>query len=506
LTRSGFASGNFRTFGIRISVDVVLGNPIDAAASIPKEANMLPVKPLLVVLPTLSMLLLLSGCGGSAALKPPERAPAYLIHDVAVLDPNESALSPPQDVLVVGGTIEEVGDLAAHALPAGVRKLDGTGLILTPGLMDLHVHVFDEADLAASLAHGVTTIRNLGGMPFHLPLAQRVAAGRVAGPRLITTGTILNQRGGRNTNPLQTLVSGPQEARRAVRRQHDQGYRHLKLYSNVSRENFAAILAEADRLGMSVSGHPVEGTESDPMDIAATLEAGFRTIEHAESIVWHGLADKIDRQGMDRLAAEIADAGVTVSPTLTVHANLARIVETRGAHIDRADMAGFNPVIFKFQQSEYEHWSNLEASDRPRMQVAYEEFVGALHAAGVPLVISSDAGVMATPHGVSAIEELEALVRAGLTPDDAWRAGTINAAVIMAPEVRAGRIARGLAADMVLLDADPRQDFQILRRPVGVMANGYWFDEAALQTLRNASCRPNKWRTRWRLLKHILAR
>jgi len=469
-----------------------------------KETCMRQIKSILIALSGLVLLPLIAACGVPAALDRPERAPAYLIGNVAVLDPDESTLSPPQDVLVIGGAIEAVGDLAGRALPDGVQLIDGAGLVLMPGLMDLHVHIFDEADLAASLAHGVTTVRNLGGMPFHLPMAQRIEEGRLAGPRLITTGTILNERGGRNANPLQTLISGPDEARRAVRRQYRQGYRHLKLYSNVSRESFAAILDEAGRLGMTVSGHPVEGTEADPMDISMTLASDFRTIEHAESIIWHALNDDIDPERMRGLAADIARAGATVTPTLIVHANLARIVETRGAHIERADMDGFNPVIFNFQRGEYEYWASRETSDRPRMQAAYETFTGMLHAAGVPLVLGSDAGVMATPHGVSAIEEMEALVRAGLTPAAALRAGTVNAAAVL--ELRAGRIAPGLAADLVLLDADPREDFQILRRPVGVMANGYWYDAEALEALRDASRRPNVWRTRLRMLAHFLAR
>lgn len=464
---------------------------------------MFPTKPVRIALFAL-LLLILCGCGTPSALQPPEQAPAYLIRDVAVLDPAETALSSPQDILVIGDTIEAVGDLATRAVPEGVHVIDGAGLVLMPGLMDLHVHIFDEADLAASLVHGVTTVRNLGGMPFHLPMARRIAEGRLAGPRLITTGTILNERGGRNANPLQTLISGPQEARRAVRRQYEQGYRHLKLYSNVARESFAAILDEADRLGMSVSGHPVEGGEVDPMDISRTLASDFRTVEHAESIVWHGLDDNTDPEGMRRLAEDFARSGVTVSPTLAVHANLARIVETNGTHTERADMEGFNPVIFNFQRGEYDFWAGQEESDRPRMQAAYEAFTGALHAAGVPLVVSSDAGVMATPHGVSAIEELEALVRAGLTPTEALRAGSLNAAAVL--ELRAGQIAPGLAADLVLLDADPREDFQILRRPVGVMANGFWYDSAALDVLREASRHPSVWRTRWRLLTHFLAR
>lgn len=464
------------------------------------------IKSVLIGLLGLVLLSFIAGCGTPTGFQPPEQATAYLIRNVAVLDPDENMLSPPQDVLVVGGLIEAMGNLAGHAMPTGVHVVDGTGLVLMPGLMDLHVHIFDEADLAASLVHGVTTVRNLGGMPFHLPMARRIAEGRLAGPRLITTGTILNERGGRNSNPLQTLISGPDEARQAVRRQYERDYRHLKLYSNVSRESFAAIMDEAAQLGMTVSGHPVEGTEADPMPIEATLAAGFLTIEHAESIIWHGLDDDTDPDRMRRLAGDIARSGVTVSLTLAVHANLARIVETRGAHLARADMDGFNPVIFNFQQGEYDYWASRETSDRPRMQAAYETFTGMLYDAGVPLVVSSDAGVMATPHGVSAIEELEALVRAGLTPDAALRAGTLNAAAVLAPEVRAGRIEPGFDADLVLLDADPREDFQILRRPVGVMANGHWYDAAALETLRDASRHPGVWRTRWRMLGHFLAR
>ncbi|MCH8491062.1 MAG: amidohydrolase family protein [Oceanicaulis sp.] len=464
------------------------------------------MKSVLIAMLGLALLPLIAACGVPAALDRPEQASAYLIGNVAVLDPDESALSAPQDVLVIGGAIEAMGDLAGHAMPEGVQMIDGTGLVLMPGLMDMHVHIFDEADLASSLAHGVTTVRNLAGMPFHLPMAQRIADGRLAGPRLITTGAILNERGGRNTNPLQTLISGPDEARRAVRRQYAQGYRHLKLYSNVSRESFAAILEEAARLGMTVSGHPVEGTEADPMPIDDTLAAGFASIEHAESIIWHALNDDIDPERMRGLAADIARAGATITPTLIVHANLARIVETRGAHIERADMAGFNPVIFDSQRGEYAYWASRETSDRPRMQAAYETFTGMLYDAGVPLLLGSDAGVMATPHGVSAIEELEALVRAGLTPAAALRTGTVNAAAVLAPEIRAGRIEPGFAADLVLLGADPREDFQILRRPVGVMANGYWYDEAALEALRDASQRPEVCRTRLRMRRHFLAR
>jgi len=448
--------------------------------------------------------LVMTACGSPAALTPPDRAPAYLFRSVAVLDPAMADTAPPQEVLVVDGFIAEVGHIDPARIPHGTQEIEGRGLVLMPGLVDMHVHVFDEADLAANLVHGVTTVRNLGGLPFHLPMAARIADGQLAGPRLVTTGTIINERGGRNANPLQVLVSGAEEARREVRRQYEQGYRHLKVYSNLSRESFAAILAEADRLGMTVSGHPVEGTPEAPVGIGETLAAGMTTVEHAESIVWHGLDDDPDPAGMRRLAAAFARSGVTVDPTLVVHANLARIVETRGGHLDRPDMAGFNPVVYGFERETYDFWAGYDGLDRTRMQAVYEAFTGQLHAAGVPLVVGTDAGIMATPHGVSAIEELEALVRAGLSPAEALEAATVNAATALDRPGLTGRPLPGSAADLVLLSADPRTDFQVLRRPEGVMAGGVWYDGAALEALRDEARNPSVWRTRWRLLMHLL--
>lgn len=266
------------------------------------------------------------------------------------------------------------------------------------------------------------------------------------------------------------------------------------------------MLDEAARLGMTVSGHPVEGSPEDPMDIAETLAAGMTTIEHAESIVWHGLEDDPDPAGMRRLAADFAAAGATVTPTLIVHANLAKIVETRGSHLDRADMAGFNPVVHGFERDTYDFWSGYEGLDRTRMQLVYEAFTDELHRAGVRLVVGTDAGIMATPHGVSVIEEMELLVRAGLSPAEALRAATVNSAAVLGMDGMLGCVEAGCRADLVLLPADPRADFQFLRYPAGVMANGVWYDAGALDRLRASAGRPSVWRTRWRLLMHLLQR
>lgn len=104
--------------------------------------------------------------------------------------------------------------------------MDGAGRTLIPGLIDAPIYLNDEAELAAYLAHGVTGVRNMSGYPFHLRLSERISNGALLGPDFITTGPILNSPGS-NQNILQQTVSSGDEARAAVRAQHDAGWAWL---------------------------------------------------------------------------------------------------------------------------------------------------------------------------------------------------------------------------------------------------------------------------------------
>lgn len=440
------------------------------------------------------------------AMEPDRNASrTWLIEHATLFDPDAGTRQAGQSVLVQDGQIARVGPDGMSGIGPDIPRIDAQGRTLMPGLIDMHVHVFDEVDLAAGLAHGVTTVRNMGGMPFHLPLAARIDAGRLYGPRLITTGAIINERGGRNANLLHEVVSGGDEARAAVRRQYAAGFRHLKLYSNLSRESFAAIREEAAALGMTMSGHPVEGTQDDPLPFTDTLPADFATIEHTESIVWHGLSDHTDPEGAQTLAQAVAAASATVDPTLVVHENLARIVETRGAHLLRPEMEGYNPVVAGFERDTFDFWSRYVHEDRTQMQAFYEAFTGMMHEAGVRLTVGSDSGIMASPHGVSTVREIELLVRAGLTPLEAIRSATVHPADVLGLDGKIGCVAVGCFADLVLVDGDPLTSPSILYAPRGVMRDGRWLDRDALDALEEAGRQPSELRTWWRLGRHLLA-
>ena len=430
---------------------------------------------------------------------------AILIQGVQIVDFAEDRprVRDSASVLVRDGRIAAIGgeaDMVADTV--GARRVSGSGLSLLPGLTDMHVHIWDEAELGAYLAAGVTTVRNLSGMPMHLELAERIASGELAGPRLITTGPILNGPGP-NAQPNHQIVRDGEEARAAVRAHHAAGYRRIKVYSNLSRAAYEAIRSEAARLDMRILGHTPEGVREPgipherPFAIAfdELLDDDFETIEHVESIVWHGLRDRHDDAAARALAQRIAAAGVAVDPTLVAFANLYRVAESEGGYLERAGTDMLNPFISALEAENYARWSAEDATRAAAQLDFYRRMTAVLAEAGVMLVAGSDAGIFTNIPGVSLHDELDLFVESGLTPAAALRAATSNAALAMGLASEFGRIEIGQRADLLLVDGDPLTDIAALRRPVAVIADGRLFDAADLDAMRAAARAGNAERT-----------
>jgi hypothetical protein len=399
-----------------------------------------------------------------------------------------------QAVLVMGDRITEIGVAGGINAPDGVLIIDGRGHTLMPGLIDAHIHLNDEAELAAYLAHGVTGLRNVSGYPFHLRLSERIAAGKLIGPDFVTTGPILNSPGP-NENVLQTTVTTAEEARHAVRAQHSAGYRVIKVYSNLTREAFDAIIDEADNLDMTVIGHSPEGVRTKgipyekPFEIPweATLGLGFTTLEHIETIVWHSLRDDLDKEKMRSVATALATSGEAVTPTLYAHRRLVLIAESEGAYLSRPGSDMINPLTTWFSKSAEHYWSQVDPSS---YEAPHAEFfliaTGLLHEAGVPLLTGTDSGVFGVIPGASVARELELLVASGLSPYEALNSATRVNAEILGFE-QTGVILPGYRANLVLIPNDPLTEIGAVEFPAGVMIGGYWLDEPALEAMRSSA-------------------
>lgn len=438
----------------------------------------------------------------------------YLLDNVQVLDLDGDAavVRPDMAILIEDGIIAAVMPSAEVRPNEGVAIIDGAGRIAMPGLVDMHVHVWDEASLGAYLAAGVTTVRNASGMPFHLRLADRIARGETLGPRLITTGPILNSPGA-NAQINHHIVTTADEARAAVRQHHAAGYRRLKVYSNLTREAYEAIRGEAKLLGMTIMGHTPEGVRAPgvpydkPFAIAfeELLDDGFVTIEHTESVVWHGLRDAHDEEAGRELARRIAAAGVPVDPTLLAFYNLLQVAETDGAYLHRPGTERINPLLVAQSQAEYDRWTAEDPTRHREAFAFYQRMTKMLAEEGVMLVAGSDAGIFTNVPGTSLIEELELLEGAGLSRADVLRAATRNAAIALGEGNLFGLIAPGLRADLILLERDPGADLSALRAISAVIAGGRYLDRRQLDTLLPQAANHDVVRTQRHLVEALKA-
>lgn len=391
-----------------------------------------------------------------------------------------------QVVLVEQGRVTGIGGMDL-GIPAGARRIEGAGTRwLMPGLVDMHVHVFDRGELLQYLANGITTIRNLHGMPIHLAWRDSLGRGLIRGPRLITAGPILD--GDPPMRGTNIVVRTAADASAEVDRQAAAGFDWIKVYDNISPEAYRAVVAAAARHGLPVAGHL-----PTPVTLAGVIAARQRVIEHVEELL-PLFADGRTVAGVDSVARAIAGAGIAITPTLVVHQSALDQVRDWPAVQARAEMRFLNPTTR--QQWGWDPTGNGRsgnAQDLARFGRTTNFFnttlVPALHRAGVVLLAGSDAPIAAIIPGFGYHEELLLLHGAGLSATEVLRIATLNAAMVTGTDNRRGRVRVGQDADLLLLKADPRSDLGALKRRAGVMVGGRWHAQAeldaALDSLRN---------------------
>jgi hypothetical protein len=264
---------------------------------------------------------------------------------------------------------------------------------------------------------------------------------------------------------------------------------------------------------MTIMGHTPEGERKAgmpyqlPFDIAfgEILDDGFVTIEHVESIVWHGLRDRHDEAAGRALARQIAEAKVPVDPTLLAFYNLLRVAEPKGAYLQRPGTQMLNPLLVAQSQAEYDRWANEDVERNRAAFEFYKFMVRQLADEGVLLVAGSDAGIFTNVPGISLIEELELLEEAGLDITSVLRAATINPAIALGRQDDVGLVVEGYQADLILLDSDPMEDIAALRSVSGVVAGGRWLDRASLDAQLAEAAQHDVERTQRNLVEALVA-
>jgi len=421
----------------------------------------------------------------------PDRDPRpLLISGATLVAPERGRVLRDRSVLIEDGVIRAVEPRGVLER-AGHETLDGTGRHLVPALADMHVHWWDPADWVLFAAAGVTTVRNMAGAPLHLELDGRVRRGELPGPRVVTASPVVDGMGedGESIWPGAQLLVHPEKAAALVDRYARDGYRQVKAYSWLRLDVLEALGRAAADAGLPLVGHCPEGVTFEQ-----AMAAGMRCFEHLLGIERGHLpagtrlelrrrparspaelrrllaaVPRIDLDAIRRLAAAMASAGVWNCPTLVL---------TTSARDPGAALA--DPRLGLERPATAASWAWAASSADPllgRVQAARSEMlarvVSVLREEGAPLLAGTDSPNPYVFQGSSIHDELDALVAAGLTPAEALRCATTEAARFLGEADAWGTVAPGLRADLLLVAGSPLDDLACLRDPDAVLANGY---------------------------------
>jgi imidazolonepropionase-like amidohydrolase len=366
-------------------------------------------------------------------------------------------------LIIDGPRIIHVGkdDGQVTAKYPGAELVDLKGMTLMPGLIDAHVHlslhgspdyfnemIMESPTLAALKAvkkagrlieSGFTTIRTMGDKGrLDIAMKTAIAEGHIIGPRIRASGNCLTITGGHgdmfpahvDIQGMGRIVDGPVEARKAAREQIKAGADNIKLMatgggmspgpptvSQLTIEEMQAAVEEAVKYGKTTAAHAI-GADG----INNALKAGVRTIEHGSFL---------DEEGIDLLLAH----GAYLVPTLAAFKTI------------KYGKEGGVPeyTIEKVKYFQTAHTKNLKKA----------------MAAGVNIIVGTDAGTPFNYHGESAYE-LECLVENGFSEMQAIQSATKTAAeALMMHDL--GTLEKGKVADIVVIDGNPLDNIKIIQ-------------------------------------------
>jgi imidazolonepropionase-like amidohydrolase len=432
---------------------------------------------------------------------------AFAITNVNVIPMTSETVLRDQTVLVRDGRITRVAAAASVTVPAGTVRIDGRGKYVMPGLADMHAHLYADgpvpdsaapAELGVFLAHGITTVRLMIGTPQHLQLRGQIESGALDGPQLWIASPHFTTEASDHARVVKT----PEDVRTAVREVKAAGYDFVKITFGIIGPLYEALVDEAAKANIRVVGH-VE----PEVGVRRAIAAG-QQIEHLDAYFEGALRDDapmrksvtqygvyqpenwaslqyIDDAKLDSLAVLTARSGVWSVPTLEIFNRAFSIPLTDSALHALPDWQLIPNVIRgAYVRSRDRYWAQpVPRETRARFAEIRGRLTKRIADAGGKLMVGSDSPDLLMAYGYAMHRELEAMVRAGLTPYQVLRAATRNAAEFLNATQEWGTIEVGKRADLILLSANPLENISHTQRIEAVSIGGHVLERADLEAM-----------------------
>ncbi|MEH6535969.1 MAG: amidohydrolase family protein [Psychroserpens sp.] len=395
---------------------------------------------------------------------------SFLITNVNVIPMSQDTVLVDKMVYIKAGIIQNIAD---NIEIKGVEIIDAKHKYLTPGLIDMHVHIWDRYELGLYLSNGVTAVRNLWGMPMHLRLKEDINNDEIISPLFFTTGPKLTGPEFIGDDNLQ-LVS-PNDAKEKVISYKKRGYDFIKTYYGLTEDIFDAVVEQAIISDIDIVAHP-----SQKVSYSYHFKQQIKSIEHAEEIIQQPLNyNLLDTLKLKHVFNEYEKSKESFfSPTLTVYNNIYQMLIDDNI-LESEQLQFINPLIKKVDsKAQFERWYHTKLRDSSIVKTIKKqhdfhlEIVKTLHKNGTTIICGTDSGIGVTVPGFSIHQELAFYKEAGLSNYEVLKTATINASKTHSIMNEMGTIEVGKIANLILIDDNPLLDLSALQNPTTVFIKG----------------------------------
>jgi len=464
---------------------------------------------------TTAFLLLLSVFIACLAQAPPDRqqfirveAPLVALVHVRVIDGTGAPPLEDQTIVIADGKIQSIAPSTTAKVPPAAQVLDLKDYTVLPGLVGMHNHMFFPmggsppmySNMGSSfprlyLALGVTTIRTTGSVvPYtDLEIKKYIDSGRMIGPKMHITAPYLEGKG--SFTPVMHELTGPDDARRMVNFWADQGATSFKAYMNITRDELRAVVEEAHKRGLKVTGHLCsigyrEAAEIGIDDLEHGLFADSEFVADKKPDQCPGAAVSASLRQLDLNSAAVKETirtlvakNVAITSTLPVFEASAPLAQSGIG----AASAVLNPRVLNVMNTDarVRYLSNRSRipADSPTTMLVRKamNFERAFVAAGGLLIAGLDptgnGGVVA---GFGDQRQVELLVEAGFTPLEAIKIASFNGSKFLGEDARIGSIAAGKQADLMVVKGNPAANISDIEKVEIVFKDGVGYDSEKL--------------------------
>ena len=416
--------------------------------------------------------------GTSLAVSLPRAMPEHpqLLHGVTAITMDHGTILENADILVEQDRIAAIGPAGSFAVPADAVVYDLAGKFVIPGLIDAHAHFFGirrglqdggHWEFTANLAYGITSSLEVQAFtPDIFAYKDRADTGSLIGPRLFSTGPGIF---------VDSNIDSIETAKAVLTRYRDHyRTRNIKSYMVGDRAARQAMAEASRELGMMPT---TEGAADFQLEMTHAVD-GFAGNEHNIPIT--PIHDDVIRL--------LAASGISYTPTLSVLYGGNPTLDDDVIHQRMQDderLRRFTPPFVIAGDLRDRHWMPEELQTYPR----FAQDALSIRAAGGIVGAGSHGEVQ----GLGLHWEMAAFVAGGATPLEAMEIATIDNAMVIGRPDDLGSLTRGKLADLVVLDADPREDIANARAISMVMRGGLLFDGKTLAPVGRKGAVPPRW-------------